>query len=293
MSPNARVVFILVGVGLLGTCLGSFLNVVAYRLPRECMSLSRPRSRCPRCARPIPWFENVPILSWVLLGGRCRGCQGAISLRYPLVELGTGVLFVLMAVVLVPRAALLDPAAHGQVWVTFGVAALVTAALIALALVDLDWLILPDPITKSGIVLGPLLACAAPGIQPSVLTAEWFHLSARPAALVHGVVGALAASGALWLVGFLGSRAFRKPAMGLGDVKMAAAMGGLLGLWAFLAIGVAAVVGALVGLVMLLFRGRRYLPFGPFLAFGTWAVMLQGREILVWWLGVFEPMRSW
>jgi leader peptidase (prepilin peptidase)/N-methyltransferase len=293
MSPNARVVFLLVGVGLLGTCLGSFLNVVVYRLPRECMSLARPRSRCPRCARPIRWFENVPVLSWVLLGGRCRGCHGAISLRYPLVELGTGVLFVLMALMLLPRAALLDPPAHAQAWVTLGAAALVTSALIALALVDLDWLILPDPITKSGIILGPLLASAAPDLQPSLVTQAWFDLSPRLGALVHGVLGALAASGALWFVGYLGARAFRKPAMGLGDVKMAAAMGGLLGLWAFLAIGVAAIAGALVGLVMVLFRGRRYLPFGPFLAFGTWAVMLQGREILAWWLGVFEPLRSW
>jgi leader peptidase (prepilin peptidase)/N-methyltransferase len=286
-----REAVIYIFLGIAGCCVGSFLNVVAYRLPRECMSLARPRSRCPTCARPIAWFDNIPILSWVILGGRCRGCRSEISPRYPLVELATGILFVVTAALVLSRDAVAAPRDHGASWAVCGVALLVVSTLVALTLIDIDYRILPDRITKTGIVVAPLLGALAPGVQPGQVLAlpEFGLLSGiRWQAFGNGVVGAVVAGGVLWGIGWLGTKAFRKEAMGFGDVKMIAAMGGLLGLWALLSLAVAAVAGALVGIVVMLVTRERLIPFGPFLALGTWAVMVRGREILDFWLGLFR-----
>ena len=271
----------LIGVGLLGACVGSFLNVVAYRLPRECLSIVRPRSACPRCRRPIPWSENLPILSYVVLGGRCRGCRAEIPPRYFLVELGTAVIFVGVALVTVT-----DPVGHPEALALLGVRWLVIGGLIALSLIDLDFRILPDEITKSGIVLGPLCAFAAPAVQPSAGPFAGLH-SPRVDALAHGLAGALVSMAVLYGVGWLGAKAFRKEAMGLGDVKMIGAMGGFLGIWALLALVVASIAGAVLGGLRLLLTGSRYIPFGPFLALGMAVVMLWGRELLDFYLGTF------
>lgn len=276
-------------LAVLGACTGSFLNVVAFRLPRECMSVVRPGSRCPRCAQPIPWSDNLPVLSWVLLLGRCRACGAPISPRYPAVELGTAGLFVLTAWMLLPEAAFRFPWDYAAGWLEAGVALLVTGALVALTLVDLDYRILPDEITKPGLVVAPVLAFLAPGLQPTVVTAGWWPQGGpRVAALLHGILGALASLAALWLVGWLASRAFRKEAMGMGDVKLMGCMGGLLGLWSFLALAVAAVAGAAVGILARMLTRNRYIPFGPFLALGTWVVMLRGEQVLQVYLGAFR-----
>ncbi|HYC79141.1 MAG TPA: prepilin peptidase, partial [Planctomycetota bacterium] len=225
---DPRTVLAYAGVSALGLCVGSFLNVVAYRLPRECMSVAGPRSRCPRCARFIAWYDNLPVLSWLLLRARCRHCGKGIPARYPLVEAGTAALFVATAAWTLPRAAFADPLAHGADWGVAGARFLVTAALIALALIDYDWEILPDQITLGGLALAPILVFAAPSLQPTPVIDDWTIggrvvgevLGPRWTAVVHGLLGAAACGGFLWTVGFLGSLAFRKEAMGLGDVKM-------------------------------------------------------------------------
>jgi leader peptidase (prepilin peptidase)/N-methyltransferase len=280
----------------MGACVGSFLNVVAYRLPRECMSIVRPRSRCPGCRRPIPWFENLPVLSWILLRGRCSGCRERIPVRYPAVEAATAGLFALVASLAFRdhawEAGRLPPL---QAWIDFSVGATITSALLALSLIDWDHRILPDELTKPGMVLGPILAFAAPRWQhgrPWLAPFPEGPWAPRLNACVSGAAGLAVAGGVLWLVGAVGARAFKKEAMGQGDVKMMAAMGGVLGLWALLALGVASVLGAVAGIVHRLVTKDRYIPFGPFLALGMWLVMWFGPWIFDGWFSLFAPARS-
>ncbi len=289
---------ILGALGAIGACVGSFLNVVAYRLPRACMSVVRPASRCPRCQTPIAAYDNVPVLAWFWLRGKCRRCRLPISFRYPAVEMFTAGLFVLVALWTVGplgRDAFLSPRA-GQAWIEWGVGALVTGGLLALSLIDFDHYILPDEITKTGIFIGPLLAFAAPRFQhgsPFVRILDSAHEWApRVNALASGIAGAAVASALLYGVGWLGSKIFKKEAMGFGDVKMIAAMGGLLGLWALLALAVASILGAVIGLSARGFQRNRYIPFGPFLAAGMWLVMWFGPELLHGWLTLFARGRA-
>lgn len=275
----------------IGACTGSFLNVVAWRLPRACMSVARPRSRCPRCTRVLPWYENIPILSWVVLRGRCRGCRLPIGVRYPAVELATGAVFVLIALELLPGSAFTDVAGHGALWLSWAVFALVASALIALSLIDLDYRILPDSITLPGAVLGPVLAFLAPESQHGQYAfraagpGEWAY---RIDGAVNGAAFSLICAGLLFGIGWIGSRVFRKPAMGLGDVKMIAAMGAFQGAWALLALMVASVAGAVIGVAARLATRSRYIPFGPFLALGMFTVLLWGPEILQAYVDLFQ-----
>jgi leader peptidase (prepilin peptidase)/N-methyltransferase len=285
-------------VALIGACVGSFINVVAYRLPRACMSIAKPRSRCPACSAPIPWRDNLPVAGWLLLRGRCRSCSAPISIRYPLVELLMAVLFLTIAWVVLPREALRRPGADSNwiPWLDWTVRSLISAALVALSLIDLDFRILPDAITKPGIVLGPVLAFLAPGVQPTSVVGSWslggqalmVLVGPHFTALLHGILGALVAWAVLWSIGWLGSKAFRKPAMGFGDVKMFAATGGVLGFWCLLALLVATVAGAVVGIVFRLATKGRYIPFGPFLAIGMWVVMLWGERVFSAWLSLYR-----
>jgi leader peptidase (prepilin peptidase)/N-methyltransferase len=283
-------------VAFIGACVGSFVNVVAYRLPRACMSIAKPRSRCPRCSTLIRWYDNVPVVSWLLLRGRCRSCKAGISPRYPLVELLVAGLFLAVAWVVLPREALRSPAGAGASWLDWSVRCFITATLVSLSLIDLDYRILPDAITKPGIAIGPLLAFLAPGVQPTSVVGAWSLggppletvIGPRFTALAHGVLGAATAWGVLWSIGALGAAVFKKPAMGFGDVKMFAAMGGVLGFWCLLALFVATVAGAIVGIVIKLATKGRYIPFGPFLAIGMWVVMLWGERVFSAWLSLYR-----
>ena len=276
---------------VIGACVGSFLNVVAWRLPRACMSVVRPGSRCPRCRRALPWHENLPVIGWLLLSGRCRGCKGSISFRYPAVELVTGILFALMAWVFLPEAAFDQPRDHGGLWLSLGVFLLIASALMALSLIDFDFRILPDAITWPGIVLGPILAFLAPQGQHGRYAFALFadtSMGLRLNAGVNGILFAAPSAGLLYGFGWPGSKAFGKPAMGLGDVKMIGAMGAFQGSWALLALVVASVLGALIGIAARLLTRSRYIPFGPFLALGMLTVMLWGPEILSAYLRLFQ-----
>ncbi len=273
------------GAFAFGAIVGSFLNVVAHRLPLG-ISLVRPRSRCPACRTPVRAVDNLPVLSWVLLGGRCRGCKGRISPRYAVVELLSGLLALGAWHVLVSAPGmLLEPRA----WLHLAVVFVVTSALLAASLIDLDLFVLPDEITIPGMWAGPACAAVVPEL---VLGAARRPLPWLPAALplplqaalVSGL-GVAVGAGVIWGLGAVGTRVFGKEAMGFGDVKFLGMIGGFVGPAAvLLALVVAAFLGAVVGLVQRVRKGSREIPFGPYLAVGGYVEMLFGLAALDWYL---------
>ncbi len=235
--------------GVLGAIVGSFLNVVAYRLPRH-ESVIKPRSRCPRCATPVKPYDNIPIISYLLLRGHCRSCGERISPRYPIVEALTGALCV--------GAVVTHQSASGVVLSVTLILLVVPAALI-----DLEHRIIPNVITGPGAVLAVVLGTA---LDPA----------GEPARLIAG-----AAAGAFLLAAALA----RPGGMGMGDVKLAAMMGLFLGATVAVALLVALVSGVLVGGVIIARKGAREgrrtaVPFGPFLALGALVAVFAGQPIL-------------
>jgi leader peptidase (prepilin peptidase)/N-methyltransferase len=232
-----------------GLIVGSFLNVVAYRLPRH-QSLVTPSSRCPKCATPVKPYDNVPILSWLLLRGHCRSCAAPISPRYPLVEALTAALCV---------GALL---AHESA-VGIAMSVVVILLVIPAALIDLEHRIIPNKLTALGAILALLIGLV-------------FDPTGEPERLIAG-----AAAG-----GFLLLAALAYPGgMGMGDVKLAAVLGLLLGRAVAPAILIALVLGVLVGIVVIARKGQREgrktaVPFGPFLAIGALVSVFAGQAIV-------------
>jgi leader peptidase (prepilin peptidase)/N-methyltransferase len=251
MSEVVVSVPMLVGAAFaLGACVGSFLNVVVWRLPRG-ESLVWPGSRCPSCRTAIPFWANVPVLSWFALRGRCRACGARISARYPIVEALTGALFAGLLVVHGPSARLLVE------WA-------LAAALVAVTFIDLDHHIIPNEITLPGVAAGLAISVLAPS-----LGVPWRDAFA----------GVLGVAGMLWLVSWSYERFAGKIGLGMGDVKLVAMLASFLGLEA--ALGVL-VLGSLVGLVYgvamiaWLRTGRATrIPFGPALALAGIAFLFQ------------------
>lgn len=243
---------------LLGLCTGSFLNVVVHRLPRG-ESVLWPRSRCPRCSRAIRPWENVPLLGWIFLRGRCAGCGGAISPRYPIVELATGALAALCLWRFGPTP---------EALVTFAL----LAAMLAVALIDSEHMIIPDAISLGFLVLGLALApFTGPGI-------------------VGALLGVLAGGGLLLAVGWAWEKARGVEAMGGGDIKLMAAVGAFLGATgALLVIFLGAAIGAVVGSIILRRQGQARIAFGSFLAAATLVVALFGPQLVDWYVGLLRP----
>jgi len=257
---------------VLGACFGSFLNVVAWRLPRQ-ESLVTPRSHCTHCGTRLRWFEKVPLLSWVLLAGRCRTCQRPISVRYWLVEWLSAGLWV-AAVWARPTAmgAAADP------WLLLLAGWLLLSWLIPLVLIDLDHLWLPEPLCRYGLLLG-LLCTGVIGLAQDPASGRLLLLHHLLAAGV-GLLGFEAVSG-------VAERLLGKPALGLGDAKLTALLGAWLGLTGLgLTVVLAVFSGAACGLAGRL-SGRlapgQPFPFGPFLALGGAAVWLLGNRF---WLAL-------
>ncbi|MFQ3615483.1 MAG: prepilin peptidase [Cyanobacteriota bacterium] len=262
-------------VFLIGASVGSFLNVVVYRVPAG-LSLLHPPSRCPSCLTPIKPYDNVPVLGWLWLRGKCRTCKAPIPLRYPLVELITGLLFVAVA----QSFALPLPA--------IGYWALVSW-LLALALIDLDTLTLPNVLTQSGLVAG-LVFQAAMGWSQGAATGQG-GLAGGAAALMGGIIGAVLGIWGLDLVTVVGSVALGQTAMGGGDAKLAAMMGAWLG-WKLLLLSgfLACVLGAFVGggaIALGLLSRRQPIPFGPFLALGAILAVFFGESLIRSYLRLF------
>lgn len=276
-SLEQSAIFFYLSVAILGLIVGSFLNVVVYRLPimlqkswrndclnfleqensttetTETFNLSTPRSRCPSCQHPISAIENIPILSYIFLKGRCKSCESSISIRYPVVELATCVLSIMIAV---------------QFGVTFqtGVALIFTWLLICLTLIDFDTQLLPDSITL------PLLWFA--------LFISLFNIFVDP---TTAIIGALAGYLSLWSVFWLFKLATGKEGMGYGDFKLLAAIGALLG-WQMLPLVVmlSAFVGAVIGLTMMVCKGldkNSPIPYGPYLSVAAFIALLWGDKI--------------
>ena len=251
---------------VVGACIGSFLNVVAWRLPREESLISRP-SHCPRCGSRLAWFENLPVLGWLLVRGRCRHCHQPVSPRYPLVELLCAGLWVAAlfsrpeaSMGSTPAAVLLLPAG----W-------LLISLLLPLALIDIDRLWMPEPLLRWGLLLG-LATTALLGFSQGAATGRALLLSHLLAA-AGGLLGLEALSG-------MGEKLLGRPALGLGDAKLAALLGAWLGPGALLAVlAIAVLSGAVLGLLgrlLGLLQRQQPFAFGPCLVLGGIAVWILG-----------------
>lgn len=257
MSPAAPLAMLgafgLVVAGVFGLLFGSFVNVLIHRLPRG-ESVVRPGSHCPACGVPVRARDNVPVLSWLLLGGRCRVCRAPISARYPAVELANGVLW----------TAVFWRAPSGADFVS---GALLASACLALLWTDADFRILPDGITLPGTAAGLVLS--------------FFSVERTP---VRAFLGAALGASALFLLGWAWSRLRGVEAMGLGDVKMLGMIGAFLGPWGVLvSVLFASVLGSFAGLLLIVSKRGSLssaLPFGVFLAIGAIAAQLFGGPII-------------
>ncbi|MCM8770063.1 MAG: prepilin peptidase [Candidatus Omnitrophica bacterium] len=235
---------------IFGLAWGSFANVCIYRLPRG-RSLVMPGSQCPACGHAIPWYDNIPLLSWLILRGKCRFCQARISGRYFLVELMSGCLFLWLFV------------RYGFSW-QFLVLAIFLLSLIIVSFIDIDTYLIPDVIVLPGILVG--FASAA-------LVSEFFQDMNIVGRIIYSGVGIFAGGGLLWLIGILGKLAYKKDAMGGGDVKLLAMIGAYLG-WKSVLITIffAALLGSIISLVLIAMKLKKmddYIPFGPYLALGA------------------------
>lgn len=253
--------------GVLGLAVGSFLNVVVHRVPAG-LSVVAPASACPACGRPIRGFDNVPVLSWLVLRGRCRDCRSPISTRYPLVEAATAVLFVVVAVAFLPAPSTSGPAVVGRVLLVVALLYLMAVS-VALALIDIDTHTLPNRIVLPMYpVLAVLLTVA------TLITGDW-------PALLRAAIGSVVLGGVYLVLALAVPRG-----MGFGDVKLAGALGLVLAYlgWGPLAVGAfgAFLLGGTFGIVLLLVRraGRTTgIPFGPWMLLGAWVGVFAGAPI--------------
>lgn len=279
--PFDSMVVVVIAALIIGLCIGSFLNVVIHRLPKmmerewneQCaelhgnvleptpqLNLVKPRSRCPSCGHQIAVLENIPIISYLFLRGRCAGCGEAISLRYPFVELLTGIISAFVAW------------HFGFGWTALG-ALILAWSLIALAAIDFDTQLLPDSITL-----------------PLLWTGLAFNLNGAMTDLASAVTGAMIGYLALWSVFWAFKLTTGKEGMGYGDFKLLAALGAWLG-WQMLPVIVllSSIVGAIVGIALIVFarHGRNNpIPFGPYLAAAGIIALLWGQELTKTYLGL-------
>ena len=268
IPPEYLFPYLAVLVFLFGACVGSFLNVCIYRIPLD-QSVVHPRSHCFACDRMIAWYDNVPLLSYLLLRGRCRHCRAPFSPRYFLVELLTAGLFLLVwfqcggscrAVQLDPRIVVYWFALSGLILGTF---------------VDFDHLILPDRVTIGGMISGVFFSILVPSL----------HGASSPlAGGLWSLAGLGVGFGLLWGVARIGRAVFRQDAMGFGDVKLLGAIGAYFGIRAvFFTILISSLVGSLVGISLILLKNRAWqsrIPYGPYLALAAVIWMLWGAD---WW----------
>lgn len=249
-------------VGILGALIGSFLNVCIFRLPRG-ESIAWPGSHCPLCAHPIEFYDNIPLLSYLWLGGRCRACRAPISIRYPLVEAtnALGYLTILWS--------------FGPSW-TAALYALLFSALVVVTGTDLTHKMIPNVITLPGIAVGLLGA-----------------VTVLPVGVINSVLGLAVGGGILWLLAWLSPYLFGKEGMGGGDIKLLAMIGAFLG-WkpALLTIMIGSLTGSIIGISLIALRIIKrddYIPFGPFLVLGALLSMFFAQPLLDWYQGLLGP----
>ena len=246
----------------LGALIGSFLNVCIYRLPRG-ESIVWPGSHCPSCGASIAWYDNIPILSYLWLAGRCRTCRSAISIGYPVVEAANAAGYVIML------------AAFGVTWTTVLYCILFSALLIVTG-TDLTHWMIPNVVTLPGIVLGLVGAATV-----------------LPITLIDAIFGAVTGAGILWLLAKISPYFFGKEGMGLGDVKLLGMIGAFLG-WkpVLLTIMIGSLAGSIIGVSLIAFGWMKrddYIPFGPYLVFGALVSMFFAQPVLHWYLNLLNP----
>ncbi len=258
----------LVYVSLFGLIMGSFLNVVIYRVPRG-ESIVRPRSRCIGCKETIRWYDNIPIISYLLLWGHCRHCRRKISIRYPSVELITAVMSV-------------------AIWLRFptlpqyvGYFILLTLPLIAITFIDLEHLIIPDILSL-------------PGIGVGVIVHLYLGNAPAQALFIDSLLGILLGGGILAVLGWTYERLRGRVGLGLGDAKLAAMLGAFFGWKSVIFIMLmSSLLGTVIGLIYLgLSRKglKQAIPYGPFLAFAAWLYLFYGPQILDWYLALTRKL---
>ncbi len=258
---------------VVGGLVGSFLNVVAWRLPNG-RSVVHPPSACPHCGRQIRPWHNVPVLGWLLLRGRCADCKSPISSRYPLVEAACAGLWGLLFLAMIPSPEALQSAASIP---AFGAFAAYFSALLAISLIDADHFIVPDVISLPLIPLG-------------IAAVALLHTAgAQVPSLPNAVLGAAVGGGVMWAIAWGGRLAFGREAMGMGDVKLVAAIGAWQGAWPTLLLTIfgASLLGSVVGLGSIALRGRdrpAKIPFGPWLCAGALIAWVAGDWIMARWL---------
>ena len=243
---------------ILGLIIGSFSNVCIYRIPKN-ESIVFPASHCPNCHTPIKAIDNVPILSFLLLKGKCRKCGEKISIRYPVVEFLTGAIYLLIFLI------------YGRSYQTL-IYALLSSALIIISFIDLDVQIIPDEISLPGIVIGLALSFIVPYIS-----------------YLNSLLGIIIGGGIIFLIALAGLAIFKKEAMGGGDVKLSAMIGAFIG-WKYIMISlfIGFFIGAIAGILLILLKIRNrddLVPFGPFIVLGSLITILWGENILSWYLG--------
>src|SRR4026207_565501 len=249
-------------VGTFGALVGSFLNVCIFRLPRG-ESIAWPGSHCPSCAHAIRFYHNIPLLSYLWLGGRCRACRTPISIRYPLVEAVNALGY--LAIVWY----------FGPTW-TAALYALLFSALVVVTGTDLSHKIIPNVITLPGMVVGLLGAATV-----------------LPVGVINSVVGLTVGGGLLWLLAWLSPYLFGKEGMGGGDIKLRAMIGAFLG-WkpALLTIMIGSLTGSIIGISLIALRITKrddYIPFGPFLVLGALLSLFFAQPLLDWYQGFLDP----
>lgn len=246
----------------IGAAVGSFLNVCIYRWPAE-LSVLRPRSRCSTCSQPIRWYDNIPIVSWLVLRGRCRNCGAAVSVQYPVVELVTGILWLVAAI----RFGWSVEALRSAIFLSI---------LLGIALTDAREMVIPDQFSLGGLIIG-LAFAALPGGFP----------------LRTAVMAAALAFAFFWGVKLAAEKALKKPALGIGDIHMMAMVGAFLGIsGAVMTMMLGSLLGLVVGVPLSALRGQgavlgTYLPLGTFLALGGALAHAWGEPLLRWYLGLF------
>lgn len=282
LSPFSYII-----IGVFGAIIGSFWNVVIHRLPLE-ESIVFPNSRCPSCGAVIAFYDNIPVLSYALLGGRCRVCKEPISVRYPAVELLTALLFVAVTW----RDGLTPALAFDLIFVS---------ALVALIFIDAEHMLLPNAITYPGIAFALVARMALPYLTgaphfddlPGLMQGVLSGLPMWAASLGGALLGALIGGGSLWLMGWTWEKLRGVEAMGLGDVKMMFMVGAYLG-WrlTILAIFLGALSGSVIGIGVMLYEGKKdlqkQLPYGVYLGLGSIIGLLVGRQIIEWYVGFYR-----
>ncbi|MDA3799154.1 MAG: prepilin peptidase [Kiritimatiellae bacterium] len=262
-------------VFLFGASVGSFLNVCIYRIPED-LSVVKPRSFCPKCKTPIPWYCNVPMLSYVFLGGKCKYCKVPISSRYFGVELLTALLFLLVWLKLSvfgysAPLGMTEIYSVPQVFCYW----LVVFGLVMGSFIDIDHYILPDRVTLGGIVLGFIFSALVPALHQQE---HWLK------SLLISFAGAAIGFGLLWLVAIFGKLIFKKEAMGFGDVKLMGAVGAFFGISSiFFVLIFSSFLGAFFGIACMILKKKELqsrIPFGPFIAAAVLVFMFWGPSLI-------------